>query len=83
MRKDHSEDAELGKVWAVATYNLAVTSLRKYQVAPANSLLTELVKLGDDPAAAKLQLFARSYLSRPADPRYDLFVNNTELRKVD
>ncbi|MCU0292680.1 MAG: hypothetical protein MUF10_11940 [Thermoanaerobaculaceae bacterium] len=83
MRQDHPEDAELGRVWAVATYNLAVASLRKYQVAPANSLLGELIKLGDDPAAVKLQQFARSYLSRPADPRYDIFVNNIELRKVE
>lgn len=83
MRQDHPDDGELGRVWAVATYNLAVTSLRKYQVAPANSLLGELIKLGDDPSAVKLQQFARSYLSRPADPRYDIFVNNIELRKVE
>lgn len=83
MRQDHPEDAELDRVWAVGTYNLAVASLRKYQVAPANSLLGELIKLGDDPAAVKLQQFARSYLSRPADPRYEIFVNNIELRKVD
>jgi tetratricopeptide (TPR) repeat protein len=83
MRQDHPDDVELGQVWAVATYNLAIISLRKYQIAPANSLLADLAKQGDDPVVAKVQQFARSYLSRPADPRYDLFVNNIELRKVD
>lgn len=81
--EDRPEDTEARKVWSVATYNLAVVSLRKYQVTPANSLLGELTKRGGDPVAEKLQQFARSYLSRPADPRYDIFVNNTELRKVD
>jgi len=83
LAEDRPEDAEVRKVWSVATYNLAVVSLRKYQVTPANSLLGELAKQGGDPVAEKLQQFARSYLSRPADPRYDIFVNNTELRKVE
>lgn len=83
IRHDHPEDAEAAHVWAVATFNVALGALRKYQVAAANSLLAELVRLGDDPQAAKLQAFAKSYLSRPADPRYDLFVNNLEMRKVE
>ncbi len=70
-------------MWAVATFNVALAALRKYQVAAANSLLSELVRQGDDPQAAKLQAFSKSYLSRPADPRYDLFVNNLEMRKVE
>lgn len=83
IRQEHPEDAEIGQVWAVTTFNMAVTLLRKYQVAAANSLLGELVREGDDPQATKLQQFARAYLSRPADPRYELFVSNTELRKVE
>lgn len=83
IREDHPEDTEASQVWGVATFNVALVALRKYQVAAANSLLIELVREGDDPQAAKLQAFAKSYLSRPADPRYDLFVTNLELRKVE
>lgn len=83
IRQEHPRDTEMNQVWAVATFNLAVGLLRKYQVAPANSLLGELVREGDDPQAAKLQQFAKAYLSRPADPRYEFFVTNTELRKVE
>lgn len=83
IREDHPGDGEATTVWGVATYNLALLALRKYQVPAANALLSELVKAGDDPQAAKLQAFSRSYLSRPTDPRYDLFVTNLELRKVE
>lgn len=83
IRQEHPEDAEVERVWTVATFNVALAALRKYQVAAANALLAELTKHGDDPQAAKLQAFAKSYLARPADPRYDLFVNNLEMRKVE
>lgn len=83
IKEDHPEDTEAAQVWGLATFNVALVALRKYQVAAANSLLSELVRQGDDPQAAKLQAFAKSYLSRPADPRYDLFVTNLEMRKVE
>ena len=83
LRGDHPDDAEAEMVWAVATFNVALTALRKYEIAEANSLLSDLAKRGDDPQVAKLQAFARSYLARPADPRYDLFVSNLEMRKVE
>ncbi|HPC84295.1 MAG TPA: hypothetical protein P5234_13240 [Thermoanaerobaculaceae bacterium] len=83
LRQDRPADTEAAQVWRVATFNLALIALRKYQVAAASSLLNELGKEGDDPQAAKLQAFAKSYLSRPADPRYDLFVTSLEMRKVE
>jgi hypothetical protein len=81
--KAHPDDAEVRRLWEAATFNLAVTHLRKYQVAPAQSLFEELVKATGDPEAAQHQRFAAAYLSRPTDPRYQIYVGNIELRVVE
>jgi len=36
-----------------------------------------------DPEAAQHQRFAAAYLSRPTDPRYQIYVGNIELRVVE
>ena len=81
--KQHPEDVEVRKVWATATFNTAILQLRKYQVAQAHGLLVELAKDSDDPDVTRLEEFAKSYLSRPADPLYKTFVNSYDLRPVD
>ncbi|MBP1619675.1 MAG: hypothetical protein H6Q02_442 [Acidobacteria bacterium] len=81
--KAHPDDAEVRRLWEAATFNLAVTHLRKYQVATAQSLFDELVKATGDPEAAQHQRFAAAYLSRPTDPRYQIYVGNIELRVVE
>ncbi len=80
--KQHPEDVEVRGIWARATFNSAVLQLRKYQVTQAHALLGELAKEGDDPEVRRLEEFSRSYLSRPADPLYQIFVNNCELRPL-
>jgi len=81
--KQHADDPEVKRLWENATFNLAVTQLRKYQVAQAQALLGELVKETGDEEAARVQKFAASYLSRPTDPRYQIYVGNIELRIAD
>jgi tetratricopeptide (TPR) repeat protein len=81
--KQHPDDPEVTRLWENATFNLAVTQLRKYQVASAHTLLDELVKATNDEEAARVQKFAASYLSRPTDPRYNIYVGNIELRIAD
>jgi tetratricopeptide (TPR) repeat protein len=83
MLKNHPEDAESLRLWSVATFNVAVLHLRKYQVAEGHELLVELSKRVSDPDADRLQQLAKSYLSRPVDPRYQIFVSNVDLRQVD
>lgn len=79
----HPDDSEARRLWIGAAYNFSVELLSKYQVAQAHTLLGELLRKQDDPAADKLRQFAKSYLSRPVDPRYKIFVDNVELRAVD
>ncbi|HVN76371.1 MAG TPA: hypothetical protein VMT19_08650 [Thermoanaerobaculaceae bacterium] len=81
--KNHPEDPEALHLWSVATFNIAVLHLRKYQVAEGHELLVELSKRVTDPDADRLQQLAKSYLSRPVDPRYQIFVSNVDLRQVD
>ncbi|MCJ7440760.1 MAG: hypothetical protein MUO25_04170, partial [Thermoanaerobaculaceae bacterium] len=81
--KEHPDDAEVRQIWAVATFNAAIQQLRKYQVAQGHGLLMELTKQSPDPEALRLEELAKSYLSRPADPRYQIFVSNVELRTLD
>lgn len=81
--KDHPDDAEVRRIWAVATFDTAVLQLRKYQVAQGHDLLVELVKQAPDAEVQRLEELAKSYLSRPADPRYQIFVTNVELRTLD
>jgi hypothetical protein len=52
-------------------------------VAEGHELLVELSKRVSDPDADRLQQLAKSYLSRPVDPRYQIFVSNVDLRQVD
>jgi len=81
--EQHADDPEVKRLWENATFNLAVTQLRRYQVAQAQALLGELVKETGDEEAARVQKFAASYLSRPTDPRYQIYVGNIELRIAD
>ncbi|HYB24152.1 MAG TPA: hypothetical protein VED41_10165 [Solirubrobacteraceae bacterium] len=78
----HPGDAEASTLWTVASYNFAVLLLRKYQVAQAHEVLGELAKTANDPDVDHLRQFAKSYLARPADPRYQFFVTDIELRAV-
>ena len=81
--KNHAEDTESLRLWSVATFDVALLHLRKYQVAEGHDLLVELSKRASDPDADRLQLLAKSYLSRQVDPRYQIFVSNVDLRQVD
>ncbi|HLE60558.1 MAG TPA: hypothetical protein VI700_03380 [Thermoanaerobaculaceae bacterium] len=81
--KDHPDDPEAQQIWAVATFNGAILQLRKYQVAQGHDLLVELAKRNPDPEITRLEELAKSYLSRPADPRYQIFVTNVELRTLE
>ncbi len=81
--KSHPEDAEALRLWSVATFNVAVLHLRKYRVAEGHSLLVEFSKRVNDPDAERLQQLAKSYLSRPADPRYQIYVSNVDLRQIE
>ncbi len=83
VQKAHPDDAEALRLWAVATYNVAVLHLRKYQVTEGHEMLVELNKRASDPDAERLQQLAKSYLSRPVDPRYQIFVSNVDLRQPD
>ncbi|MDD5562760.1 MAG: hypothetical protein PHQ91_03525 [Thermoanaerobaculaceae bacterium] len=78
----HPDDAEALHLWSVATFNLAVLELRKYQVADGHELLVALSKRAPDPDVERLRELAKSYLSRPVDPRYQIFVSNVELRQT-
>ncbi len=81
--KGHADDAEVRRIWTVATFNAAILQLRKYQVVEGHDLLVELTKQAPDAEVQRLEELARSYLSRPADPRYQIFVSNIELRTLD
>ncbi len=79
----HPGDAEMARVWSAATFDRAVVLLRKYQVAAAKSLLEEMRKRSEDAEVARLLDFATTYLARPVDPRYQIFVTNVELRPLE
>jgi len=81
--KDRPDDPEVQQIWAGATFNAAVVQLRKYQVAQGHDLLVELARRSPDPDILRLEELAKSYLSRPADPRYKIFVANVELRTLE
>ena len=78
----HPTDAEADWMWRAGTFNAAVTALRSYQVASAHGLLLELAAKGDDPEVKRLVELSASYLSRPVDPRYQIFVSTIELRPI-
>ncbi len=79
----HPDDAEAERLWRAATFNAAVAALRAYQVAAAHRLLIELEKRGDDVEVRRLVELAGSYLSRPVDPRYQIFVGTIEMRPLE
>jgi len=79
----HPADAEADRLWRVATFNGAVAALRGYQVASAHRLLLQLAAKGDDPEVKRLVELSSSYLSRPVDPRYQIFVATIELRPIE
>jgi tetratricopeptide (TPR) repeat protein len=81
--KEHPDDTEIQRIWSVAMFNAAVLQLRKYQVAQGHDLLVQLAIASPDPETLRLRELAKSYLSRPADPRYQIFVANTELRTLE
>jgi tetratricopeptide (TPR) repeat protein len=81
--KQHPDDPEIQRIWSVATFNAAVLQLRKYQVAQGHDLLVQLSIVSPDPETMRLKDLAKSYLSRPADPRYQIFVTNIELRTLE
>ena len=77
------DDAEAQRLWAAATFNQAVTLLRKYQVGAAYSLLSQLAERKSDPEVERLRELAASYRSRPIDPRYQIFIANVALRALE
>ena len=81
--KQHPDDPEIQRIWSVATFNAAVLQLRKYQVAQGHELLVQLSIASPDPETLRLKDLAKSYLARPADPRYQIFVTNIELRTLE
>jgi len=52
-------------------------------VAQGHDLLVQLSIVSPDPETMRLKDLAKSYLSRPADPRYQIFVTNIELRTLE
>jgi len=79
---EHPEHQELVEASRVARYNRAVQLLRSFEVAEAAKLLDKLAKEKDDPELRRLFEFAKSYLSRPVDPRYKIFVANLAFRDL-
>lgn len=81
--RDQPGDIVMQQAWDAATYNHAVTLLRRYEIAAANAVLTELASRVRDGQVARLKDLATSYLSRPVDPRYEIFVGSLEFRRVE
>jgi hypothetical protein len=78
----HPQDQELLQAWQVASFNRAVELLRSFQVAEAAKLLEALDKRAGDPEVARLLEFAKSYMARPTDPRYKIFVASLPFRQL-
>lgn len=83
IREQHAGDVEAKRAWQAATYNHAVALARTYRVAEANSVITQLARETTDADIERLREMTRTYLTRPTDPRYDIFVRNIELRRVE
>jgi len=83
LKEQRPGDAEAQKAWVVMSFNYAVTLLRKYQVVAAHDVLDDLARDASDPEVARLRELAKSYLAKPSDPRYQIFVTNIELRSFD
>jgi len=79
----HPDDEEATRLWRAATFNQAVLMLRRYEVGTAKALLDALSGAGgDDADVQRIRDFAERYVSRPVDPRYQIFVTNVELRPL-
>lgn len=83
VMRDHPDDLAMQQAWEAATYNHAVNLLRRYEIATANAVLTELASRVQDSQIARLKDLATTYLSRPVDPKYEIFVNTLEYRAVE
>jgi len=81
--REHPDDAAMQQAWEAASYNYAVSLLQRYEIAVANAVLTELASRSRDPQVMRLKDLATSYLSRPVDPRYEIFVGSLEFRRVE
>ena len=81
--REHPDDAVVQQAWTAATYNHAVALLQRYEIAAANALLTELAGRSRDEQVVRLKDLATSYLSRPVDPKYEIFVGSLEFRRVE
>lgn len=81
--REHPEDLAIQQAWEAATYNHAVNLLRRYEIATANGVLTELAARVKDAQVMRLKDLATTYLSRPVDPKYEIFVGSLEFRQVE
>ncbi len=81
--REHPDDGFMQQAWEAATFNHAVSLLQRYEIAVANSVLTELAGRSRDGQVARLKDLASSYLSRPVDPKYEIFVGSLEFRRVE
>ncbi len=82
LREEHPGDPEAVRAWEATTFNLALQMLRKYEIATAHRLLGELSDTVSDPQVDKLEDLAESYLSRPVDPRYEIFLESVDFRSI-
>ncbi len=81
--RDRPEDPVMQQALDAATYNYAVVLLKRYEIAAANAVLTELAGRSRDGQVVRLKDLASSYLSRSIDPRYEIFVDALEFRQVE
>lgn len=82
MVAEHGSDAELVQAWQAARYNRAVALLRAFEVAEAAKVLETLHRETGDPEVMRAWELAKSYLARPVDPRYKIFVANLAFRQL-
>jgi tetratricopeptide (TPR) repeat protein len=83
LQREHPGDSEASRLWRAATFNEAIMLLRKYQVGSAKGLLDQLANGDADPEVERVRTFASRYISKPVDPRYQIFVTNVELRPLE
>ncbi len=82
MVAEHGSDGELVQAWQAARYNRSVALLRAFEVAEAAKVLEGLHRETADPEVARAWELAKSYLARPVDPRYKIFVANLAFRQL-
>jgi hypothetical protein len=52
-------------------------------VGTAKGLLDQLARQDADSEVDRVRTFASRYISKPVDPRYQIFVTNVELRPLE